>query len=73
MDLVDSLVGKVWSTNVETHGEPFYDDGSNLQDLSVGPDREREGVLEASLDVKVRAFSGRAHSWDMIGLKVILG
>ena len=73
MDLVDSPVGEVCPTNVETHGEPFYDDGSNLQDLPLGPDREREGVLEASLDVKVRAFSGRAHSGDMIGLKVIFG
>ena len=73
MNLVDSPVGEVWSTNVEAHGESFDDDGSNLQDLSVGPDRKSEGVFEASLDVEVRAFSGRSYTGDVVGLKVILG
>ena len=40
VNLVDSSLGKVWSTNVETHGEAFNDDGSNLQGLSRCSDRE---------------------------------
>jgi len=73
MDLVDSSLSKVWSTDVEAHGEPLDDDGSDLQDLPGGSYRESKGAFKSSPDVEMGALPGCSHAGDVVGLEVIWG
>ena len=68
MDLVNPLLGKVGPTDVEAHGEPFDDDGSDFQDLPCSPYCESKGAFESSPDVEVCALPGGSHAGDVVGL-----
>ena len=73
MDLVNSPLGEVRSTDVEAHGEPLDDDGSEFQNLTCSPYRKSKGAFKPSFDIEVGTFPGRSYAGDVVGLEVIWG
>ena len=72
MDLVDSSLGQIGSTDVKPHGETFNNYWSYLEGLSPSSHSEGQGMLESSSDVEVGAFSSSPYLGDVVGFEVVL-
>ena len=71
MDLVDSSLGQIGSTDVKPHGETFNNYWSYLEGLSSSSHSEGQGMLESSSDVEVGAFSSSPYLGNVVGFEVV--
>ena len=72
MDLVDSSLGQIRSTNVKPHGEAFNDYWSYLQGLPFCSYGKGKGMFESPFDVKVGAFPSGPYLGNVIRFEVVL-
>ena len=72
MDLVDSSLGQIGSTDVKPHGEALNNYRSYLQGLSLSSYSEGQGMLESPSDIEVGAFSSSPYLGNVVRFEVVL-